>query len=124
MKKFYFQENYYRNIEHKSGVYLLKFPNGMGYIGSSGDIKKRLGQHLNNFFTPYKVHNQWYIDAKTCLVNEAKRKHIDFKMACYTEIGFFVQYTDNLELARDLEQIALKEIKKNCWCDKYYNTQF
>lgn len=71
-----------RNLPKTSGVYILTFPSGKQYIGSSKNIQRRVGEHLRGLYVNYfslsseealKTNKfpQWYKDCMNELSNKA-----------------------------------------------------
>lgn len=124
MATFHFQEIKYYNTLNKPGIYLLKFPNGMNYIGSTKHIHDRLKQHFLNFFKYSNLDAKWYIDAKTVLYEYAKNEELSFYEGIWRGVKIYIQYTSNPYEAQQLERQALYSIKENNFQNKYYNTRY
>lgn len=91
------------NLPCKFGTYILKFPNGKFYIGSSNNIKRRVREHLYNIYCrtasstleQFKRSNlsQWYWD---CLNEMGRNKDIKLIEIKYKETNDYRQAEQKL----------------------------
>lgn len=72
-KSYHYQHIPY-NKDGNSGVYLIKFPNGKRYVGSSNHVFKRLERHLLGLESQYKDNTLWYCVA--AIENRINRREL------------------------------------------------
>ena len=58
--KFYNYKHIPYNKDGNSAVYLIEFPNGKRYVGSSNHVFKRIERHLLGLESQYKDDTLWY----------------------------------------------------------------
>lgn len=103
------------------GVYIIKFPNGKFYIGSSKDIKRRIHEHIYGIY--YDQEYQWY---RTAAIenNFIAQENITWKQrrSLYEKCPVKV-YVHKCSNYKEKEKEVLKSISKEdrVYC---YNTQF
>lgn len=122
--KFNMHSVYHKDLQPKPGLYLLKFSNGMYYVGQTHNILERINQHYRNLVTIDSRAPSWYKQVNHIIKREAKKKGTTPQYEFYHVVKLQVQYTSTLENAKQLEKMALSSVYKKGFVNKYYNTEF
>lgn len=105
--KFNLKPTYHKDILPHCGLYLMRFSNGMLYVGQTNNIYKRLTQHYLNFLSGER---DWHYEIHKLLEKEAKRAGKTIQYEFYRNVKFEIQYTFTVENAKTLEKMALSSI--------------
>ena len=87
---------------HREGVFVLRFPCGSSYVGSSKEMGKRLQQLFRELFVPprkgYRVTSEW--------IEKAKEENPQIKTFSDLEIEIFPREEETLsELKKKVKKI-------------------
>lgn len=119
--KFNLQPVWHKDIQPCCGLYLMKFSNGMYYVGQTNNIYKRLTQHYLAFLSG---EGDWHYEIHKLLEKAAEKSGKTIQYEFYRHVKFEIQYTSTVENAKLLEKMALSSILERNMQKKYYNTEY
>lgn len=101
--KFNLKPVYHKNILPHCGLYLMRFSNGMLYVGHTKNIYKRLTQHYLEFLSDSI---DWHHEIHKLLKQATHITGKTIQYEFYRHVKFEIQYTSTVENAKMLEKMA------------------